>query len=109
GAFGRPVVGPVAVAGRVLVLVLERGAGRSRRLDEPAQLARVLAATARRGLHAGRDVDAPGPDVRDRLGDVVEREPTGEEETNVVQRAVDLHPVEHTARAWIRGVDQHDV
>src|SRR2546421_10384516 len=109
GAFGLPVVGLVTDTPVGAASVLERGAGRSRRLDEPPQLARVLATAAGRGLDAGRDVDAPGPDAPDRLGDVVGREPTGEQQTNAVQRAADLAPVEHAARARVGRIEEDDV
>src|SRR5204862_5220891 len=52
----------------------------ARRTDERAQLARVLVAGSRGGLHARRDVDTPRAHAADRLGDVAVVEAAGEEE-----------------------------
>ena len=102
--------------GAVEAVELRRPTAVGKRARPPASLAalmnrRTFTGSLRPGLgfHAARHVDAPGSDLVDRGGDVLGRQPAGEDHPPSRGDPLRQAPVEHLARPGGGRVDHHRV
>ena len=108
GERRRPVLVEHPVEGAsVLAAVVVLGLGGLGGAHEAPHEGGVL--DAGRRLDAARHVDAPRANPIDRLGHVVRREASGQQDPKPRGRPLGEGPVEHLARAGALGVDHHDV